>query len=51
MTQDSMADTCDCVTVQGSPEIEKSALLAKALRSAATRQVVTRNSPVGKQFR
>jgi acyl-CoA thioester hydrolase len=46
-----MAATCDCVAVQASLETGKSVPLTKALRSAATRHLVTPNSPAGKEFR
>lgn len=46
-----MAATCDCVAVQASLETGKSVLLSKALRSAATRHLVTPNSPDGKELR
>jgi acyl-CoA thioester hydrolase len=43
--------SCDCVAVQASLETGKSVPLTKALRSAATRHLVTPNSPAGKEFR
>jgi acyl-CoA thioester hydrolase len=46
-----MVATCDCVAVQASLETGKSVPLTKALRGAATRHLVTPNSPAGKEFR
>jgi len=45
-----IAATCDCVAVQASLETGKSVPLSKALRSAATRHLVTPNTPLGRDL-